>query len=1297
MTTLLLQNAGSALGGAFGPFGAVVGQLAGSLAGSAIDGALTGGRTLKTGPRLQAMPSMGSTEGAPIPRVYGRVRIGGELIWATRFQEVVTDTVRKQKTGGKGGSPKTVTRTYSYYGHFAVGLCEGPIAFVRRIWADGQLLDRAGLTIRIYNGGEDQQPDPLIIAKEGAENTPAFRGTAYVVFENFPLGAYGNRIPQFSFEVVRPLDGLGRMIRSINLIPGSGEFIYEPGTVIRSLGPGASASENRQDLTSASNWQASLDALQALCPNLANVALVCSWFGDDLNAASCTIAPRVERLDKATSGADWQVAGLTRPMARPVSLVDGIPAYGGTPSDLSVVHAIGNLKARGLSVTLYPFCMMDVPGGNALTDPWSGAGSQPAFPWRGRITVSPAPGRPQSPDGTAQADAAVAAFFGSCQPGHFNWDGTSVQCAAGEWSWRRMVLHYAALAQAAGGVDGFLIGSELVGLTRVQSAPGVFPAAARLASLASAVKALLGAGTTIVYGADWTEYGGYQPRPGELRFPLDPLWASPAIDAVGIDVYWPLTDWRDGPLHLDASEAPSLYDRDYLAARFAAGEDFDWYYASPADRDAQNRTPITDGLGKPWVWRAKDLVSWWSNPHVERVGGQELATPTAWVPRSKPIWFTEFGCPAVDKGPNGPNVFPDPKSSENALPPYSQGGRDDLVAIRCLEAVLGRMDPRLGGTDAANPLSNRYAGRMVDPDHITLWAWDARPYPAFPAMASVWADAANWQTGHWLTGRLESVPLDRLVAAILDDGEAPEADIALDGILDGYVLDRPLSARQALEPLASAFAFDMTSSGGRLRFLNRHGRVTVSLSEGDLVPGRSGDLVTLSRAQESELPREVKLTFTDSEFDYAKAAVNSRRLGTGSKRESLAELAVVTTRGQARRMAEIWLHDVWAARETATVTLRPGLIALEPGDVVTLPTGTGTRPFRIGRIKDQGARVIEAHSVDASVYELAAASLVPDAVAPPAALGKPWAVIVDLPVVSGSPPVLQALAVHADPWPGSMTVWRSADGASFSPVGSVDVPALMGRTIAAFGPGPLWRWDEANALVVTLAAGSLASGGDLDALSGAASLALCGPDGRWEVIGFARAELIGPKTWRLTRLLRGLGGSEALAARALSAGATVVMLDGALVPLVSGAEHVGEAWRWRIAPSARDHGDPSAVEIIASVPNTPLIPLSPTGLAAKRGPQGVTLSWIRRAREGGDGWGPSEIALDETSEAYGVTVLAGGVARRVLSASAPSVLYASADELADFGAPQAVLTLSVSQISPVNGPGAALLATIPVL
>jgi hypothetical protein len=153
--------------------------------------------------------------------------------------------------------------------------------------------------------------------------------------------------------------------------------------------------------------------------------------------------------------------------------------------------------------------------------------------------------------------------------------------------------------------------------------------------------------------------------------------------------------------------------------------------------------------GTDWVFRPKDIRNWWSNAHQNRRGGNPLLQPTEWVPGSKPIRFTELGCPAVDRGTNQPNVFYDPKSAESALPHFSRGWQDEAIQRRYIEAMLGYWD------DAANnPTSSVYAAPMIDMNEAAVWTWDARPYPDFPAREDVWADAPNWRLGHWLNGRL---------------------------------------------------------------------------------------------------------------------------------------------------------------------------------------------------------------------------------------------------------------------------------------------------------------------------------------------------------------------------------------------------------------------------------------------------------------------------------------------------------------------------------------------------------------
>jgi sugar lactone lactonase YvrE len=170
------------------------------------------------GPRLNDLQVQSSTVGAPIPLVYGTYAIAGNVIWSSGIIEKVS----KKKQGGKGGPTQTV-KTYSYSVNCAVGICEGPITGVRRVWADaklifdarpqfpdetnadyiarqfanGKFLDSATL----YGGTEDQEPDPTIESYEGVGEVSAYRGLAYYVFSNFQLEDYGNRVPSFRFEV----------------------------------------------------------------------------------------------------------------------------------------------------------------------------------------------------------------------------------------------------------------------------------------------------------------------------------------------------------------------------------------------------------------------------------------------------------------------------------------------------------------------------------------------------------------------------------------------------------------------------------------------------------------------------------------------------------------------------------------------------------------------------------------------------------------------------------------------------------------------------------------------------------------------------------------------------------------------------------------------------------------------------------------------------------------------------------------------------------------------------------------
>jgi len=1316
MASIILAAAGSAIGGAVGGAvlgisAATIGGAVGSLAGAAIDSWLVASLAPTqriAGQRLDTLQITASTEGAVIPRVYGRMRTGGNIIWATDFREESRTTHQDGGGKGGGGGGGTEVTEYFYFASLAVALCEGPITGVGRIWADGKPMSLEGVTMRVHLGDEDQEPDPFIAAKMGADATPAYRGTAYVLFEELPLERFGNRLPQLSFEVFRPiLDGESAesLVRAVTLIPASGEFAYATEVVRREVGETTSP-ENVNAEAHAADIVVALDRLEACAPEVESVSLVVAWFGDDLRAGACRIRPGVEVSAKATTPENWSVNGVGRASAHLVSRdAQNRPAYGGTPADSAVVQAITELKSRGLRVTFYPFILMDVPADNTLPDPYSddaAATGQPAYPWRGRITCSPAAGYAGSPDKTAAAGSQVAAFFGEAEPSDFDiddervaWDGDP-----DDWGLRRMILHYAHLCAAAGGVDSFLIGSELRGLTQVRSGASNYPAVAELVDLAADVRAILGAGTAISYAADWSEYFGHHPQDGsgDVFFHLDPLWADANTDFVGIDNYTPLADWRDGLDHLDAEDWDAITDLDYLRSNIEGGEGYDWFYASAADREAQVRTPITDGAaGKPWVFRYKNLSNWWSNQHRNRPGGVEIGSPTAWVPESKPIRFTEIGCPAVDRGPNQPNVFYDPKSAESFLPYYSRGWRDDAIQRRFLEAVLGYW-----AEPANNPTSSVYSGRMITTAETAAWTWDARPYPAFPARSDVWTDADNWRLGHWLNGRLGSVSLGALVRELCRRAGLPDAQIdasALADVVHGYLITALESPRASIAPLARHFGFDAVESEGAIRFQPRDRRPVATLGLDELAVGErtDGDVIELVRAQETELPQALKWQVVNAEEDYDAMTVEARRATGEALRVTSESFAIATVASDADRRCRRALMEEWVGRETASFRLPSSRLALDPGDVVQLDHDGRFNALRLTSTADAGARTVEAVRTDANAYGLAPGPDRDVRVPRPVVYGPPTVALLDLPQLRETVPAHQPLvAVHTVPWPGRVAVWRSPGEDGFELVTTLGRPARIGRLAADLFPGPVSRLDFGNVAIVDLAFGTLASVSDLALFGGANALAVESASGVWEVLQFATAELIAPARYRLSRLLRGQRGTEGAMGAPAPTGARVVVLDEALAPLPISEAALGLEANWRVGPVQKPVSDQSYRQLAFVPEGVGLRPFSVAHVEqpwrTAQEPGDLVIRWTRRSRAfAADSWTVLEVPLAEESEAYEVEILDGVVVKRALATTMTSVTYTTAQQTADWGGllgPGDTLDVRITQLSALVGRGA---------
>lgn len=1295
MATLVLSAAGSALGGAVG--GSVAGIGAGALgraAGSVVGGLIDqqvfgrGSAAVETG-RVENFRVQSAVEGASVPKVYGRMRVGGQMIWSSDFLE----TVDSSRQGGKGGQK---VKSYSYTVSFAIGLCEGKISRIGRVWADGNELTLSDFTYRVHKGGKNQQPDPLIDALE--EGAPGFRDLAYIVFEDLPIGPFGNRIPQLNVEVLyepRPATPssdenappLPDLVRAVALSPGSGEFSLETEPVERRLAPGRSIYENVNTLADGPDILPALDQLAVEAPNCGAVSLIVSWFGDDLRCGHCDIQPCVETDDKLTEPYSWEVSGVGRGSAKVVSLdSDDRPNFGGTPSDRSVIRAIQELNARGQRVMFYPFILMDIPADNTKPNPWTGAAPQPAFPWRGRITLDRAPGIAGSADQTPAAVTEVASYFGQAAVNDFTQTSDGVDYSGpAEWSMRRFILHYAHLCAAAGGVDSFCIGSEMRGLTQIRSGQTSYPSVDAFMQLVADVRAILGPDVKLGYAADWSEYFGHQPGDGsnDAIFHLDPLWAHPDIDFVGIDNYLPLSDWRYAADHLDQADgAKSVYSLPYLSANVEGGEGYDWFYADAAARASQTRLPIQDTAhGEDWLFRPKDISSWWSNPHHNRPGGVRDANPTAWTPGEKPIWFTELGCPAIDLGANQPNVFVDPKSSESFLPYFSNGVRDDYMQQRYIQAVLAYW-----GDDAKNPLSPEYAGRMVDLSNIYLWTWDARPWPDFPLRSATWSDGANHRLGHWLTGRLGAASLPDVVADICEGAGLAHFDVsALHGVVNGLNFGSGETARERLQPLMLTHGFDAAESGGIVKFRHRQ-EVTAGAISADqsLLNEAGGRSLEFTRSSEGELPRALRLSYIESDGAYETGAVEAQVTGATSTRVEGASAPITLDTATARQVCDRWLSEAHISRDGASVSTGRSTLNLEAGDIISIDDRGA---FRIDRVEELGRRELTLSKVEPASHDVVHAPnpvKAPKPATPAISLAHH---LMDLPIIGGGDASGAAkFAAFADPWTSAANLYLSRSDEDYELLTTAQSPAILGCLATPLAYSEPDRISRGPGCDVDIYGGGLSSVSELAILNGANRAAVMTASGEWEVLQFRTADLVGTGRYRLESLLRGQAGTDAYVEAEVAAGAPFIVLNDAVseTPIDALA---GLDMNYLVGPSHKPFTHFSYKAFAQTLRGVAYRPYRPAHLNVQSINGDIVCDWVRRSRIGGDAWEGFETPLGEDRELYLWQVrAASNLVREELTAT-PSHVYSAAEQSGD--AVSGEIEIAVSQISDRYGPGPA--------
>ncbi|SDL88204.1 Putative phage tail protein [Aliiruegeria lutimaris] len=375
--------------------------------------------------------------------------------------------------------------------------------------------------------------------------------------------------------------------------------------------------------------------------------------------------------------------------------------------------------------------------------------------------------------------------------------------------------------------------------------------------------------------------------------------------------------------------------------------------------------------------------------------------------------------------------------------------------------------------------------------------------------------------------------------------------------------------------------------------------------------------------------------------------------------------------------------------DSVSFTLPPSAASVNVGDVVELTYGECRANFRIDRVEIGEARRVEAVRVEPDLFRPPkdledVVSLPKPAVAMPV-----FSRLLDLPLITGEEdPVAPYLAVSAQPWPGSVAVYSSAEDDGYSLNTVVQDRSVFGMTQTPLLAASCGLLDRGAQLRVKVQNGVLASATRTALLNGANSLAIGnGANSDWEILQFQEAELVAVDTYVLSGLLRGQLGTDAVMPSVWPEGSLVVLLDGAPAQIELASSIRGLERHYRVGPADRGYSDPSFQHFIHTANGTGLRPYLPVHLKAVLDTAGNTLiSWIRRSRIDGDSWEGLDIPLGEESERYLVQVLeADGAVIREEETNQPSWFYSA--ELKSADAAFEIAAVQVAQMSERYGVG----------
>jgi hypothetical protein len=504
------------------------------------------------------------------------------------------------------------------------------------------------------------------------------------------------------------------------------------------------------------------------------------------------------------------------------------------------------------------------------------------------------------------------------------------------------------------------------------------------------------------------------------------------------------------------------------------------------------------------------------------------------------------------------------------------------------------------------------------------------------------------------SGRLSLCAVAAELAGLQSIGESPA--------LAGYAAGGD-SVRAAISALAQLEPLSLIDDGEGPALAAGGGGPPAAIAESELgasAPGAGGRSEWLRRSGDS-VPAESTLAYYDPALDYQTGLQRASRPGpalVGDRQAVAASLDAATAKG----LAAGRLDRLWAARRTGRLSLGWSRLGLAAGRRILV----GERPgrWKIERwTLDRMVLSIEVAGVPAAAADAGGRASPGRPVDQPDLIHGPTTLhLLDLPALGDdlpSRPRLLAAAAGAEPgWRRAELIASFDGGTSWTAAGSTAPAAVLGVALDAPAGAGSALFDANGRVEVELlnAAMWLESRSD-SALADGANLALLGD----ELIQFGRADPLGGRRFRLSRLLRGRRGTE-WATGLHSPGEAFVLIESESLAAVEAplGSVGGEA---RVI--AQGLGDPDGALAARTVAGEAMRPPAPVHLRADRLATGdLALSWTRRSRSGWVWLNGSDTPLGEESESYRLTLTGAGF-QRSATTSAAAYLYTAAQQAAD--------------------------------